>query len=125
MSGTLKFKRKFKPQRVEIDGKDDSTFVFKTVSLTRTAERKFAEAQQEANRGLLEMTEENEDISAEQAQDAVVKLILDAVDMLVVPAEGKKTPASKVLRGVWDADEIELGDLLDFLNDLATKRRPT
>ncbi len=125
MAGTLKFKRKFKPQKVEIDGKDDSTFIFETVGLTRSAECKFAEAQQEANRSLLEMAEESGEVTPEDAQNAVVKLILDAVDMLIVPTGGKKTKASKVLRDVWEAEDIELGDLLDFLNDLATNRRPT
>ena len=48
-----------------------------------------------------------------------------SIDELIVPKPGKKTKASKVLKELWVAEEIESADIVDFLSDLFSKRRPT
>jgi hypothetical protein len=114
MSGTLQFKKRFRPRTVEIDSKDESTHFFETVALTRSKEKLVRETQEKAiNFDVLTTDEEAMD------------LILETIDELIVPKPGKKTKASKILKELWVAEEIESADIVDFLGDLFTKRRPT
>jgi precorrin-4 methylase len=117
MAQTMRFKRKFKPLTVEIEGKDEAVHRFETVAITRSVERKLGET--------LERIGETEIESAAEAIDSYVAALLEQVDEVIVPEKGKKTPASKVLRELWEDDEIESRDIEDFLKDLAEKRRPT
>jgi hypothetical protein len=114
MGETLKFKRRFKPLTVEIEGKDEATYFFETVALTRSVEREVAETMEQA-RGFDQSTTDEE----------ALDVILGTIDKMIAPVKGKKTLASKVLKELWKAEEIESMDIIDFLNDLVTKRRPT
>jgi hypothetical protein len=111
---TLKFKRRFKPMTVEIEGKEEAVHFFETVALTRSVEKQVGETMQSVG-GF------DRDTTDEEALD----VILDTIDKMIVPAKGKKTKASKVLKDLWKAEDIESMDIVDFLNDLFTKRRPT
>jgi hypothetical protein len=112
--GTIQFKKRFRPRTVEIDSKDESVHFFETVALTRSKEKKVRKVIEKAD-GFDVLTTD------EEAMD----LILEQIDELIVPKPGKKTKASRILKELWVADEIESADILDFLSDLFTKRRPT
>ena len=114
MAETLRFKRRFKPITVEIEGKDEAVHKFETVALTRSVEREVAET-------MAGVAGFDASTSDEEAMDVV----LATIDKMVVPLKGKKTLASKVLKELWVSEEIESMDIIDFLNDLASKRRPT
>jgi|SRR6185312_4753280 len=111
---TIKFKKRFRPRTVEIDAKDESTHFFETVALTRSKETKVRETQEQAM-GFDVLTTD------EEAMD----LVLEQIDEMIVPKPGKKMKASKILKDLWLAEEIESADIIDFLSDLFQKRRPT
>ena len=111
---TLKFKRRFKPLTVEIDGKEEAVHFFETVSLTRSVEREVAETMATIK-----------GFDAATTDEEAMDVILRTIDKMIVPAKGKKTLASKILKELWKAEEIESMDIVDFLGDLSSKRRPT
>lgn len=117
MAQTMKFKRRFKPITAEIEGKGEAVHQFETVAITRSVERKLGET--------LERIGETEVDNAAEAIEGYVDALLEQVDEVIVPVKGKTKKASKVLRELWEADEIESRDIEDFLKELAEKRRPT
>jgi hypothetical protein len=114
MPQPIKFKKRFKPQPVEIDGKDEATHRFTTVKFTRAVEREFGEVMEAAG-----------SFDADTTDEDIIDLYLGLVDKLVEPEAGKKTPASKVLKDLWKGEEIESRDIVDFINDVVENRRPT
>jgi len=113
MTEPIRFKKRFRPRTVEIDDKDDATHKFETVALTRSVERE-----------LTETMEKVESFSAETTDEEALDVVLRMIDKMIEPAKGRKK-ASTILRDLWKAEEIESMDIIDFLNDLATQRRPT
>jgi len=111
---TIQFKKRFRPMTVEISAKDESVHFFETVALTRSKEKEVGET-----------IEASQNFDANTTDEEALDLILDTIDSLIEPKPGKKTKASKVLKGLWEAEEIESMDIVDFLNDVFTKRRPT
>jgi len=114
MAEKLKFKRRFKPITVEIEGKGEAVHLFETVALTRSVEREVAEVMAGVS-----------GFDATTTDEEAMDVVLEAIDKMVVPAKGKKTLASKVLKELWKDEDIESMDIIDFLNEVATKRRPT
>lgn len=114
MAEPIRFKKRFRPRKVEIDGKDEATYTFETVALTRSVEKKLADTLERAA-----------GFDADTTDEDALNVVLAMIDEMVVPEKGKKTPASKVLRDLWKDEEIESMDVIDFLNDLVSKRRPT
>lgn len=114
MAEPLKFKKKFRSRKVEIQGKDEAIHRFDTVTLTRSKEKKLADTLERA--GGFDSTTTDEE---------ALKIYLDMIDEMVEPEKGKRTKASKVLLELWQVEEIESMDIIDFLNDLVVNRRPT
>jgi hypothetical protein len=114
MGDTLKFKKRFKPMTVEIEAKDEAIHFFETVALTRSVEQEVADTMAQAR-----------NFDSATTDEEALDVILGTIDKMIVPKPGKKTKASKVLKDLWVAEEIESMDIIDFVNDLAEKRRPT
>lgn len=114
MAQTIEFKKGFRQAKVKIDGKDEETYFFVTVPVTRSVEQELAETQQR-------VAEFDSDTTDEDG----LKVVLDMIDKLVVPEKGKKKLASSVLLELWKAEECESLDILEFLNSIAANRRPS
>jgi len=112
-SRPIKFKRRFKPKKVEIDGKDEATYVFETAPVYKSVER-------ELNDAFADIEDENEGTE----ENVMFEVVGALIDKLVVPVGGKKKKASEVLKELWDADLIEFADVTDFLGSVSTQRRP-
>lgn len=114
MAQPIKFKKGFREQKVAIDGKDEETYSFVTVPITRSVEEE------------LKVTQEQiAEFDAETTDEEGLKVILEMIDKLVVPEKGKKKLASAVLLELWKAEDCESLDILEFLNSIASKRRPS
>lgn len=114
MAEPIRFKRRFKPRKVEIEAKDEAVHIFQTIALTRSVEQEVRETMEKV-KGF------DSDTSDEEALD----IILSTIDKMVEPEKGKKTLVSKVLKELWKGEDIESMDIIDFLNDLVNNRRPT
>lgn len=114
MSGTIQFKKRFRPVTVEIEAKDEAVHFFETVSLVRSKETKVRETIEQASNFDVLTTDEE-----------AIDLVLAQIDELITPKPGKKIKASKILKDLWKAEDIEAADIVDFLGDLFSKRRPT
>lgn len=114
MGNTLQFKKRFRPMTVEIEAKDEAVHFFETVALTRSKEKKVRETQ-----------ERSMNFDGLTTDEEAMDLVLETIDEMIVPKPGKKVKASKILKELWKAEEIESADIVDFLSDLFTKRRPT
>lgn len=58
--------------------------------------------------------------------DELVNVLVQVLDLRVVPQNGKRKLASKVILEKWEADELALADLLDFAQRLSeVSERPT
>jgi hypothetical protein len=59
-------------------------------------------------------------------EDTMVIIIGELLDLRLVPAEGRRKKASTLISEKWEADELTLAQLLDFVDDLGAARvRPT
>lgn len=111
---SLKFKKGFREQKVEIDGKDEATYTFLTIPVTRSVEAE-----------LKETNEQIAEFDTETTDEDGIKVILEMIDKLIRPQKGKKKLASAVLLELWQAEECESLDILEFLNRIASNRRPS
>jgi len=67
-----------------------------------------------------------EKLNGAQAADAAMLAIAEGLDLLLMPANGQRTSASKLVQENWDAEKLELGDLVVFFEDIQElTTRPT
>jgi hypothetical protein len=80
-----------------------------------------------ATRSVLKAAEEYER-KLDEAKDAdeLVKLMGELLDIRVVPQNGKRKLASKIILEKWEADQVTLSQVLDFAHQIAeATERPT
>ena len=111
---SIKFKKGFKEQKVEIDGKDEATYTFVTVPVTRSVEAELVETQEAVK-----------EFDSSTTDEESLKVVLEMIDKLIKPVKGKRKLASEVLLELWKAEDCESLDVLEFLNRIAVNRRPS
>lgn len=86
--------------------------VFHVRPLTRSVQRSLAEAE--------------DAIAAADGVDAEMAVVAGRFDALLAPANGQRTPASKLLLEEWNADRLDVGALTRFFEQvLELVARPT
>jgi hypothetical protein len=84
---------------------------FETIPATRSVSVKSAELEVELNQ-----TDDN---------DKIVELVAQVLDLRLKPAGNGRKKAGELVIEKWQADELTLDALLDFLEALSTADRPT
>ena len=87
--------------------------VFHTQRVTRSLEKEIARLEKAAE------AVDPGDIDAE------VRLLVEMLDVLLVPEDGKRKKASAHIIEKWEADEITRAELLGFIDRLVQAGRPT
>ncbi len=108
------------PSSVEVELPGDH--VFDTVPFTRSREIAVEDLQAQAN-----SIDRSDYPSSEDAMDAMVALLCEIADHLMVPQAGKRKRPSAVLLDLWKADELTIEQLKALLDDVSSvvSQRPT
>ena len=104
----LTLAQSFEAIEVDLFGHD-----FETRNVTRTTQLQLAELEQ-----LAEQATESQDV------DKMVEALAKVLDLRLKAADGKRTKPSTIIQQRWQADELNILELVKFVEELGAASAP-